>query len=176
MAVLVFTAGLQGTRIMLPVSLFLWAFVMAYCIHILEEALLGECFVDKVKRLYWKNYSWKKFFGFNTIMMGLEIISVLLYDSFGGAVLILPLSLFFERVLNGFYHLGETIITKRFSSGLVTSVMFWILWYLICKYGFAAGQIPPVWFYTSMLIGVLVEILMFCSMWIKVKMESKNGR
>lgn len=118
----------------MPVVIVFWCFVFAYIIHILEESLLPETFVDKVKRLYWKSYSWKKFFGFNAILLILNIIAVILFDTLGGHWIIFPLSLAIERSLNGLYHLGEIVITKKYSSGLLASVMTWILAYWLIRY------------------------------------------
>jgi hypothetical protein len=45
----------------LPISFIFWGFVIVYTIHILEEAVLGETFVAKVKNHIWPDYSWHKF-------------------------------------------------------------------------------------------------------------------
>lgn len=166
--------GQQGILTSLPIDLFFWGFVIAYCIHILEESLMCEVFVDKVKNKYWSEYSWRKFFCFNTMLLSINIIAIILYECLGSALIILPLSLAFERVINGFYHLGETLVTKKFSSGLISSIIFWILWYLIIKYSFLNGKISASCLYTSMLIGLIVELIMFGSMYIASKKTNKN--
>jgi hypothetical protein len=98
-------------------------------IHILEEALLGENFVDKIKRLYWKGYSWKRFFWYNTGLIILNVAAILFYENRGGGTILFPLILASERCLNGLYHVWESIRFNTFSSGLLTSVLFWILAY-----------------------------------------------
>jgi hypothetical protein len=37
----------------IPIQLLFWGFVAVYVFHILEESVLGESFVDKVRKNYW---------------------------------------------------------------------------------------------------------------------------
>ena len=46
----------------IPIQLLFWAFVAVYVIHILEESVLGENFVDKVRKNFIPFYDWTKFF------------------------------------------------------------------------------------------------------------------
>lgn len=147
-------------NVSLPLSFLFWGFVAVYALHILEESVLGDVFVEKVKRLYWPQYSWGKFAGFNTILMSLEILSIILYEAFGGAWVIFPLSLFAERFFNGFYHLWETISTRKFSSGLLTSVISWILGYFVIRYAIIPGNIAPVHWIVSAIIGLCISLAM----------------
>jgi len=148
----------------IPIEFIFWGFVIAYVIHILEESTLAEIFVDKVKRNFWPDYSWKHFFGFNTILLLLNIIAVVLFDAFRGAWVILPLSLSVERTLNGIWHLGETIVTKKYSSGLLASVITWILMYFIIRYSILTGQLSINYVIISFVIGFLITVLMFSSL------------
>jgi hypothetical protein len=159
MDIIVSTAS-DKTMFVFPISFILWGFVIAYVIHILEESILPEVFVDKVTRLYWPQYNWKKFFGFNTMLLSLNIISVIIYESIGGFWIIFPLSLACERIFNGFYHLAETIRTKAFSSGLLSSVITWILAYIIIRYSVIKGEIGIQTIIISIIIGVVIFLLM----------------
>jgi hypothetical protein len=143
-----------------PVSFVFWGIIAVYAFHILEESTLGDIFVNKVKRDYWTDYSWTKFFGFNTLLIILNVAAVILFDVFGGAWIIFPMSLALERTFNGIYHLGETILKHRFSSGLLSSVLTWILIYILIKYYVAAGQVPLLYFIISSAIGLVISCAM----------------
>jgi hypothetical protein len=54
--------------------------VAVYVIHVLDESLLGESFVEKVRAHWWPQYSWQKFFWFNTGYFVIMIASVIAYD------------------------------------------------------------------------------------------------
>ena len=146
--------------VFIPVNFILWGMVMAYVLHILEESILPEVFVDKVKRLYFPGYDWVHFFGFNTFLLTLNITAVIVYESAWGSWIIFPLSLAMERIFNGFYHLVETITAKKFSSGLLSSVIFWILGYLLVRYALLPGEITVTQFVVSAIIGFAIFALM----------------
>jgi hypothetical protein len=156
----VFITANQTQTLMIPISLLFWCFIIAYAFHILEESVLGDVFVEKLKRLYWPEYSWKKFIGFNTMLMLLNIIAVVLFECFGGAWLIFPLGLAIERILNGVYHLYETLKTRQFSSGLLTSLIFWILGYFIIRYSIIPGEIGTSYLIPAIIIGAAMEFFM----------------
>lgn len=147
---IVFTTN-SNVAFFLPIEFLFWGFVAAYVLHILEESLLGDIFVEKVQKHYWPNYTWRHFFGFNTLLLTLEVTAILVYDILGGNWIIFPLVLFSERFLNGFWHLGETILTRRFSSGLLSSVLFWILGYFVIRYAVLPGEITL----TQLMVGFL---------------------
>jgi hypothetical protein len=157
---IILTAATDGGSLVIPIEIIFWGFVAAYVIHILEESVVGEVFVEKVKKKFWAEYNWTKFFGFNTLLMSLNIISIVLFDIMRGGWLIFPLALAFERIFNGFWHLGETIITKKYSSGLLASVLTWILGYFIIRYSLLKGEIPAVYFIISVTIGLLMTCVM----------------
>jgi hypothetical protein len=145
----------------IPIEFFFWGIVAAYVIHILEESVLGEIFVDKVKNRFWPEYTWRKFFGFNALLMSLNIIAIILFIVIGGGWIIFPLALAFERIFNGFWHLIETIITRRYSSGLLSSILTWILGYFIIRFSFLKGEIPVLYFIIAIIIGIIMTVTMF---------------
>lgn len=51
----------------------------------------GEVFVDKMKRLYWNEYGWGEFAGFNAIVIVLNLCAVIVFESAGGTCIIFPL-------------------------------------------------------------------------------------
>jgi hypothetical protein len=154
--------------LILPISLIFWGVVAAYVLHILEESTLGETFVAKMQARVWPEYGWKHFIGFNTILLSLNILAIALYEVLGGAWVIFPLGMAFERIFNGFWHLIESLVTKRFASGLLTSLLFWILGYFLVRYAFLQDQIPDIWILISGIIGLALTGAMFGSMqWMK---------
>ncbi len=58
-----------------------------------------------MRKHYWPNYTWRHFFGFNTLLLTLDVTAILVYDALGGNWIIFPLVLLSERWLNGFWHL-----------------------------------------------------------------------
>jgi hypothetical protein len=163
-------------NINIPIEFLFWGFIFVYIIHILEESTLPEVFVEKVKKNFWPEYSWKHFFGFNTTLLVLNITAVLLFDFLRGSWLIFPLSLAIERTLNGLWHFGETIITKKYSSGLLASVATWTLFYFIVRYSLLKGEISIQYFIISFIIGLMITILMFGSSFIfKARYKNKKG-
>jgi hypothetical protein len=96
-------------------------------------------------------YSWTKFFWFNAGYFLVMIASVLLYDFFGGAWLILPLAWLIERACNGFWHLWWTEHFREYSPGLLTSILMWMNLYFVLRY---RPEVPPLG--TSVVIPALV--------------------
>jgi len=164
---------IDQTVISIPIEFVFWGFIFVYIVHILEESTLPEIFVEKVKKNFWPEYSWKHFFGFNTLLLVLNILAVILFDSLRGGWIIFPLSLAIERTLNGLWHLGETIITKKYSSGLLASVATWILFYFLVRYSLLQGEIPINYFIISIIIGLIITILMFGSL-LSFKVRNKK--
>src|SRR5580692_8349529 len=67
-----------------PLIFSFWFMVAAYVVHVIDESLLGGSFVEKVQQHWWPQYSWTKFFWFNTGYFLVMILSVVLYDLLGG--------------------------------------------------------------------------------------------
>ena len=156
----------QNTSLSIPIQFLFWGFVAVYVIHILEESVLGESFVDKVRKNFIPFYDWTKFFWFNTFLLSLNVVAIIAYDIGGERWIIFPLSLAVERTLNGVWHFGETVITRRFSSGLLASVLTWILAYLLIRYSLLRGEILPSDFFIGFVIGALITALMFGALFI----------
>jgi hypothetical protein len=149
----------RSITLTIPIGIIFWLFTASYVIHILEEALLGENFVDKIKRLYWKGYSWKRFFWYNTGLIILNITAILLYENNGGGMILFPLIFASERCINGLYHVWESMMFKTFSSGLLTSVLFWILAYFLVKYSILKSTLSLSYVIISLSIGLLLAVV-----------------
>jgi hypothetical protein len=154
----------KNMNVYIPVNVLFWIGVVTYILHIFEESVIPEVFVDKVKRLYWPNYTGEKFCGFNIFLLSLNICSVITYESLRGAWMIFPLILLFERIFNGIYHVIETIVTKRYSSGLLTSVIVWILLYVLIRYSLFKGEITYQTFFISFISGLIMAGIMIVPM------------
>ncbi len=141
-----------------------WFMIVAYVIHILDESLLGGSFVDKVRQHWWPQYSWGKFFWFNTGYLIIMSASVVLYDRLGEAFLFLPIACAIERFLNGVWHVWWSIHFKEYSPGLLTSLLFWIQTYFICicRPPESTLHLSKIW--PGMMIGVLTASFLSFSM------------
>jgi len=138
----------------MPLILSFWFMVAAYVVHVLDESLLGGSFVEKVRQHWWPEYSWTKFFWFNSGYFAIMIASVVLYDLRGGGWIILPLAWSIERLCNGFWHLWWTIHFHEYSPGLLTSILIWMDSYFIVRYR-PADAITAETFWPAALIGLL---------------------
>jgi hypothetical protein len=145
----------------LPWIFSFWFMVAAYVVHVLDESLLGGSFVEKVQEHWWPEYSWRQFFWFNAGYFGIMIASVVCYDFFGGAWVILPLAWSIERALNGAWHLWWTVHFHEYSPGLVSSILMWINFYFLLRYRpeaqpLTAGVVAP-----AVVIGLGAAIFLF---------------
>ena len=129
--------------------------VAAYVVHVLDESLLGGSFVEKVKQHWWPQYTWRMFFWFNAGYFVVMIASVVLYDLFGGAFLILPLAWLIERTCNGFWHLWWTLRYREYSPGLVSSLLMWMNTYFVVRYRPASEELPLTVLWTAATIGLV---------------------
>ncbi len=149
-----------------PLALFFWGYVAAYVVHILDESVLGESFVGMVQRHFWPGYGWKQFFWFNAGLMSLIVGSIVLHEELGGAWVILPLVFVFQMFTNGLWHLGATVLTRRYSPGLLTSVLYWLLLYLMFRYGRLGEAVRTGWLAAAAVGGTLVTVVMIGSLFV----------
>ena len=77
----------------IPINFLFWGFVIALCIHIVEESTVGIGFVEMLKKYYWPEYSAKRFFWFNTIVIIIFVSGIIFFEVFGSVLLIWPLSI-----------------------------------------------------------------------------------
>jgi hypothetical protein len=147
--------GGRGDPAVMPLVFSFWFMVASYVIHVLDESLLGGSFVEKVRQHWWPQYNWRMFFWFNTGYFIVMIASVILYDLFGGAFLILPLAWLIERTCNGFWHLWWALRYREYSPGLVTSVLMWMNAYFVVRYRPASEVLPPSVLWPAAAIGLV---------------------
>jgi Protein of unknown function with HXXEE motif len=122
-----------------PLVFLFWFTVLAYVVHVLDESLLGGSFVEKVQQHWWPQYSWTKFFWFNTGYFVIMIASVVTFDLRGGAWVILPLAWVIERFGNACWHMWWAIHFHEYSPGLLTSILILMNVYFVVRYWPSAG-------------------------------------
>jgi len=131
-----------------------WGVLAAYIIHILDETLMNGGFTQKVKEHWWPEYHIEMFFWFNTCVILVIILSIVLYEQFGGHWVILPLFWTFERAFHVItVHLWWSIRYKEYSPGLVTGILFWILVGFVVRHGLTADLIRREDFIIGMVTG-----------------------
>ena len=141
---------------MMFLSLLFWALLASYIVHILDETLLNGGFVQWISANFWPTYTMRMFFWFNAGALGAIAISNLLFDSLGGHWVILPLiwvAGFVTHVLT--VHLYWTIRRNTYSPGLVTSLLYVIVYYLLIKYGLGHHLITGADFAIGTIIGIV---------------------
>src|SRR5260370_5413414 len=135
---------------MLFVRLVCWGFLASFVIHILDEALLNGGFVKWIADNFWLKYRMRMFFWFNAALLGAIAVSNMLLDSFGGHWVILPLIWVAGFVTHALtVHLYWTIRRNTYSPGLLTSLLYVIVFYLLIRYGVGRHLITgadfPIW-------------------------------
>jgi hypothetical protein len=161
----------------IPLIFSFWFMVAVYVIHVLDESLLGGSFVEKVQQHWWPEYSWRKFFWFNTGYFAVMIASVVLYDLRGGKWLILPLAWAIERLCNGFWHVWWSVHFREYSPGLVSSILIWMDSYFIVRYRPVGEPIAARALSIALLIGlVFAAFLAFYIPLVKGKEMRKKVR
>ena len=139
----------------IPLILSFWFMVVAYVIHVIDESLLGGSFVEKVQQHWWPEYSWRKFFWFNTGYFVIMIASVVVYDLRGGSWLIFPLAWSIEHLCNGIWHVWWAIRFREYSPGLLSSILIWMNFYFIVRYRPVAENIALRTVWGAVVIGLL---------------------
>ncbi len=137
-------------------SLLFWVFLAAYIVHILDETLLNGGFVQWIADNFWPTYNARMFFWFNTGAIVAIAISNILFDSLGGHWVILPLvwvAGFVTHVLT--VHLYWTIRRNTYSPGLLTSLLYVIIFYLLIRYGVGRHLVTVTDFAIGTTLGVV---------------------
>jgi hypothetical protein len=138
-------------------NLLFWAFLGSYFVHILDETLLNGGFVKWIADNFWPGYNMHMFFWFNAAVIAAIAISNILFDSLGGHWVILPIiwmAGFVTHVLT--VHLYWTIRRKTYSPGLLTSLLYVIVFYLLIRYGVDNHLITGADFATGTILGVAI--------------------
>lgn len=141
---------------MLLLSLLFWAFLASYIVHILDEALLNGGFVQWIAANFWPTYTWRMFFWFNAGAIAAIVASNLLFDSLGGHWVILPLIWVAGFVTHAVtVHVYWTIRRHTYSPGLLTSLLYGIVFYLLIRYGLGLHLMSGADFAIGTVVGVV---------------------
>ncbi len=141
---------------MLFLSILFWAFLASYIVHILDETLLNGGFVKWIAENFWPTYNVRMFFWFNAAFIGAIAWSNIAFDNFGGHWVIIPIAFiagFATHTLT--VHMYWTIRLKTYSPGLVTSLLYLIVFYLLIRYGVGRHLISRRDFTIGTVVGVV---------------------
>ena len=117
-------------------NMLFWALFASYVVHILDETLLNGGFVQWLVENFWPQYHVRMFFWFNAGAIAAIVASNVLFDSLGGHWVILPIVWLAGFVTHAFtFHLYWTIRRDDYSPGLVTSLLYLTIFYLLIRYG-----------------------------------------
>ena len=167
---------MKEDAVTLTLNILFWCMEAAYVIHCLDETIAGDGFVAMVRKHFWPEYKYTMFFWFNTFLHCLNILSIILYEISGGARVVFPLTMCWLFVTNGLWHVLGSIMFKEYSPGLMTSLLYWIVMYLIIRLCFIPGQISGFDFYLSLVLGTIITVIMIGSLFImRIRSKIKNG-
>jgi hypothetical protein len=125
-------------------------------VHVLDETLINGGFVKWIADNFWHTYHMRMFFWFNATFIVAIAVSNVLFDSFGGNWVILPLIFvagFVTHVVT--VHLYWTIRLNTYSPGLLTSTLYLVIFYLLIRYGLGGGLITGTDFAIGTVVGVV---------------------
>jgi hypothetical protein len=126
-------------------------------VHILDEALMNGGFVQWIARNFWPSYNARMFFWFNAGAIAAIAASNVLYDSFGGRWVVLPViwvAGFATHELT--VHTYWTVRRNTYSPGLLTGVLYLLLFYLLVRYGVGGHLIAGSDFAIGTTLGALI--------------------
>jgi hypothetical protein len=159
----------------ITLSVLFWGYVMAYCVHVIEEAAVGDGFKAMMRKTFYLKFSWRMFFGFNLMIFLVFVGGIIVFEMFGGVWVIWPLSFAFMFVTNGIWHLLQTIVVREYSPGLISSPIYWILMYFITRYFLLIGEVLLLYFVFSLVIGTGMTLVMFgLAYWGRSRMKKEE--
>lgn len=142
-----------------------WSNLAAFTAHLLDESMMGGGFVTFIQTHFWAGFTSADFFTANAVWLSLITVSCLLYDGFGKRLAAIPMGFVWERCFNALFHLGSTLYLREYSPGLVTGVLFLIIFYLICRYALPREHLSLPAFISSGIAAALFEMVFVSSMW-----------
>src|SRR6516225_11528403 len=130
------------------VNILFWAFFASYVMHILDETLLNGKFVQSTYRA-------RMFFWFNAAFLAAIAAGNVLFDTFGGHWVILPLIFVAGFVTHAFtVHVYWTVRRNTYSPGLLTSTLYIVIFYLLIRYGLGGHLVTGTDFAIGTMIGI----------------------
>ncbi len=146
-------------------SLLFWANFAAFAMHVMDETVMAGGLVGFIQRHFWSGFHLADFAVANGFWLTMIALANVLYDWRGGRFVVVPMAFAWERCFNGVFHVGSTFWLHEYCPGLVTSVLFFALLYLICRFGVLRGQLRRTLFWGSAIPALVFEAVFVSSMW-----------
>ena len=136
-------------------SILFWAFFASFVVHVLDEALVNGGFVQWIRDNFWPTYNARMSLWFNAAFLTALAASNVLFDTFGGHWVILPLIFVAGFATHTFtVHLYWTIRGNTYSPGLLTSTLYIVVFYLLVRSGLGGHLITGTDFAIGTILGV----------------------
>lgn len=145
-----------------------WSNFAVFTLHVMDETIMVGGFVSFIQRHFWSGFALGDFAVANGVWLILIGISNILYDWLGNRftfIAAFPMAFLWERCFNAFFHIGSAFCFNEYSPGLVTSVLFFVILYLIGRYVVLRGHMRWVTFFVSGIPAIIFETLFVSSMW-----------
>ena len=140
---------------MMFLSILFWAFLASYIVHVLDETLINGGFVKWIAENFWPTYRMRMFFWFNTAFITVIALSNILFDNLGGHWVILPLIFVAGFATHVFtLHIYWSIRLNTYSPGLLTGMLYLVVFYLLIRYGLGGHLISRKDFTIGTVVGV----------------------
>jgi hypothetical protein len=138
-------------------DLLFWAFFGAYVVHLIDETLIAGGFVTWIARSFWPSYHAIMFFWFNAALLGLIALGNVMFESLGGHWVILPIIFIGGFATHAFtLHLYWTIRQLAYSPGLLTSLLYLVVFYLLARYGLGGHLVTAFDFWVGTVVGAVL--------------------
>ena len=142
-----------------------WSNFAAFAVHVMDEAFMAGGLVAFVQRHFWAGFKTGDFAVANAVWLIAIAVGNILYDWLGERVVFVPLAFVWERCFNGLFHVGSSFYFNEYCPGLLTSLVFFVILYLICRYGVLSGHVRKAVFFASGIAAAIFEIAFASSMW-----------
>jgi hypothetical protein len=145
-----------------------WANFAAFIVHLLDETLMGGGFVPFVQSHFWTGFLMGDFVFANALWLILIALSNILYDWLGNRFAFIsafPMFFLWERCFNAFAHIGLSFHFNEYCPGLVSSVLFFVIFYLIFRFIVLRGHMRWSVFLISGTPAFIFETVFVSSMW-----------
>jgi hypothetical protein len=146
-------------------SLLFWANFAAFAMHVMDETVMAGGLVAFVQRHFWAGFRTGDFAVANAVWLIVIAISNISYDWLGKRLAVVPMAFVWERCFNGLFHMGSTLYLNEYCPGLLTSVLFFVILYLICRFGVLRGYMRWAAFWGSAIPAFVFETVFVSSMW-----------
>jgi hypothetical protein len=145
-----------------------WSNFAVFALHVMDETMMVGGFVPFIQRHFWSGFAWGDFAVANAVWVILIAVSNILYDWLGDKftfIAAFPMAFVWERCFNAFFHMGSTFCYNEYSPGLISSLLFFVILYLVIRFGVLRGHIRWVTFFVSGIPAFIFETLIASSMW-----------